>query len=252
MAHFVITYDSAVMRRSETVSVFVPDCAADGASSIKTVLLLHGIADDHTAWSSLTSVEEYAAERKIALIMPSVGRSWYTDTASGENYFTFVSDELPRVIRGFFPQLSQDRKDTFAAGLSMGGYGAAKIALSRPDVFSGFASLSGALSFAHRDIDVTDEHRSIFGDIEKLSDLMGTKLDPFRLAADFAADHPGYAFPKAYITCGTEDRLIRESRDFANLLESQGIGFAYEETSGTHTWEVWNKSIRPALDYLLK
>ena len=251
MAHFVITYHSDTMRRDETVTAVIPDRAADGKAGIKTVLLLHGIADDHTAWTSLTSVEEYAAERGIALVMPSVGRSWYTDTVSGENYFTFTSDELLTVMRGFFPQLSRDRGDTFAAGLSMGGYGAAKIALTRPDLFSGFASLSGALSFAHRDINATDEHRRIFGNIEKLSDLAGSRLDPFALASSFAADHPDFAFPKAYITCGTDDPLLRESQMFRDHLADLGVPFGYAETPGSHSWEVWNNSIRPALYYLV-
>ncbi|MDE5801608.1 MAG: hypothetical protein K2I22_01670 [Lachnospiraceae bacterium] len=40
------------------------------------------------------------------------------------NYFTFVSEELPAICRDFFPNMSDKREDTLAAGLSMGGYGA--------------------------------------------------------------------------------------------------------------------------------
>jgi S-formylglutathione hydrolase FrmB len=54
-----------------------------------------------------------------------------------------VSEELPRLVAAMFP-LSDRRGETFVAGLSMGGYGALKLALRQPGRFAAAASLSGA------------------------------------------------------------------------------------------------------------
>jgi pimeloyl-ACP methyl ester carboxylesterase len=109
--------------------------------------LLHGLSDDHTIWTRRTSIERYVAPLGLAVVMPRVDRSFYLDEAHGNRYWTFLSEELPEVVRGFF-RVSRRREDTFVAGLSMGGYGAMKWALSEPHRFAAAASLSGAVDLA--------------------------------------------------------------------------------------------------------
>src|SRR5258706_12077495 len=96
-----------------------------------TLYLLHGLSDDDTTWVRRTSLERYVAELGIAVVMPHVQRSFYTDEVWGRPYWTFVAEELPRAARGFF-RLSALPAETFVAGLSMGGYGAFKLALRHP------------------------------------------------------------------------------------------------------------------------
>ena len=104
-----------------------------------TLYLLHGLSDDHTIWQRRTSIERYVAPLGLAVMMPAVHRSFYTDMARGYRYWTFVSEELPRLARSFF-HLSASRDDNFVAGLSMGGYGAFKLALRCPEKFAAAAS----------------------------------------------------------------------------------------------------------------
>ncbi len=128
-----------------------------GAGSAPPVLyLLHGMSDDHTIWLRRTSIERYAAPLGLAVVMPAVHRSYYTDMHEGGAYWTFVSEELPRIVESLF-KVSADPRDRFVAGLSMGGYGAAKLALRRPDFFAAAASLSGAM-------DIHDIHRFYKGE----------------------------------------------------------------------------------------
>ena len=86
-----------------------------------TLYLLHGLSDDHTIWQRYTSIERYVSALGIAVVMPCTHRSWYTDTYTGMKYWTYISQELPEICRDFFPNMSDKREDTWAAGLSMGG-----------------------------------------------------------------------------------------------------------------------------------
>ncbi|WP_257614853.1 alpha/beta hydrolase-fold protein, partial [Oenococcus oeni] len=76
--------------------------------------------------------------------MPDTGLGWYTNTDYGLNYFDALTAELFQKVAFMFPEISQKREKHFVAGLSMGGYGAFKLAMST-DYFSYAASLSGAL-----------------------------------------------------------------------------------------------------------
>ena len=110
--------------------------------------LLHGLTDDHTGWQRYTSIERYADEAGLAVVMPAVHHSFYTDEVHGHAYWTYVSEELPALVHRLF-RVSDRPEDTFAAGLSMGGYGAVKLALSHPDRYAAAASLSGTLDITY-------------------------------------------------------------------------------------------------------
>ena len=83
----------------------------------------------------------------LAVVMPAVHLSFYTDMAYGGKYWQFISEEVPAVVRDMFP-LSSEREDNFVAGLSMGGYGAFKLALTYPERYAAAASLSGAVDIS--------------------------------------------------------------------------------------------------------
>src|SRR5215212_10860600 len=91
------------------------------SSKLRTLYLLHGHSDDHTAWQRYTSIERYAEGLNLAVVMPAVHVSFYNDMAYGLKYWQFISEEVATLVRDMFP-LSAARKDNFVAGLSMGGY----------------------------------------------------------------------------------------------------------------------------------
>lgn len=65
---------------------------------------------NHSVWARRTSIERYVADLGIAVIMPSTDLAWYTDTQYDMNYWTFISEELPRICHQLFPQLSTKRE----------------------------------------------------------------------------------------------------------------------------------------------
>src|SRR5512143_2154017 len=113
----------------------------------KVLYLLHGLTDDGSAWQRYTAIESIAALYGVVVVMPSVGRSFYTDQTNGQHYFSYLTDELPRYLTDVFG-LSPRRADTLIAGNSMGGYGALKAAFLHPDRYCAAASFSGVVSMA--------------------------------------------------------------------------------------------------------
>jgi len=224
--------------------------AADPDAGFPVLYLLHGLSDDHTTWMRRTSIERYAAARGLAVIMPAANRSFYTDMAVGPKYWTFVSEELPALCRQMF-RISSRRQDTFVAGLSMGGYGAFKLALRQPQRFAAAASLSGALDMAYRlekaqSPEWHDELTHVFGD---LSQLTGSDNDTMALATRLAgADGPK---PALYQCCGDEDFLLDNNHNFRDHANQLGLDLTYHEHAGFgHDWAYWDRQIQRVLDWL--
>jgi S-formylglutathione hydrolase FrmB len=256
MALIHCDFFSDVLGLSVSMAVILPQTArrqvgmASAASGRRhpTLWLLHGMSDDHTIWQRRTSIERYIAPLGLAVVMPAVGRSYYADMACGPRYWTFLSEELPAVARGFFP-LSDAREDNFAAGLSMGGYGAFKLALACPERFAAAASLSGALDIlglpAHVGQERDREWESIFG---RLQDVPGTDNDLLHLARRLAeSDRPR---PALYQWCGTEDFLYEDNLRVRDALRGLGLPLEYEEGPGGHEWSAWDRMIQRVLAWL--
>ena len=248
MAHLVVDYYADALGVQTRMHVLLPQRLAAGKA--KTLYLLHGMSDDEGTWMRRTSIERYAEEKGLAVVMPDGGLGWYTDMYRGLAWFKFISKELPALCRRFFPILSDKREDTYIGGNSMGGYGALKCALRAPRTFSRVISLSGALDAADTAINNTVPAtrrywEDVFGPAE---DVSGSENDLF--AAATALTDPALR-PRIYMWCGTEDFLYAQNIRMRDHLRALGYDLMYEESPGDHQWRYWDKKIADALDWLL-
>lgn len=212
-----------------------------------TLYLLHGLSDDDTIWTRHTSIERYAAELGVAVIMPQVHRSFYADEVHGNRYWTFLSEELPALVARFF-RLSPRREDTSVAGLSMGGYGAIKWALRQPERFAAAASLSGALDMARRTGDNVPADPAIFRRIFGESGVAGTSDDLFWLIDQ--ADERGVDLPRLLVCCGTEDWLYPDSLAFRDTCATANVEVSTDFGPGDHDWAYWDAKIQDVLRWM--
>jgi putative tributyrin esterase len=221
---------------------------------VRTLYLLHGHSDDHTAWQRYTSIERHAEGLNLAVVMPAVHLSFYNDMAHGLKYWQFISEEMPKLVRDMF-SLSSKREDNFVAGLSMGGYGAFKLALTYPERFTAAASLSGAVDLRevvsvkkedHDNKAWIEEMRTVFGDLSKVP---GSKHDLFALAKK-AAKAP--VKPRLYQCCGTEDKLHPDNVRFRDAMRKLPFDLTYEEDPGEHNWAYWDKMIQHVLAWMFR
>ena len=209
---------SKELKKDTQVNVILPNYPGYEEAPYKALWLLHGRSQDHNAWLRNSDIESYATQYRLAVIMPNADRSWYTDTAYGMNYFSYITEELREVCRRNFKTISDRREDNIVAGLSMGGYGAVKMALTKPEVYGACISLSGALDIVGKcATDNVNEMRSIFEFDRGLSStLRGSKHDLFALAEKVKSE--GKLFPKLYTWCGLDDRLLSSNETFQNIL----------------------------------
>ncbi len=256
MALLHCNFWSEVLQLSCSMDVILPEPkrSLDGALLAEprvypTLYLLHGLSDDHTIWQRRTSIERYVAELELAVVMPAVDRSFYADMAQGNRYWTFISEELLALARAWFP-LSAAREDNFVAGLSMGGYGAFKLALSYPERFAAAASLSGAVDMAGarrlHDPEFRAELKRMFGDLRKLP---GSPNDLLHLAAQVAAS-PWAGELQLYQWCGVDDFLYPANLIFRDRARALGLNLTYGEGPGGHTWDKWDEQIQQVLAWL--
>jgi S-formylglutathione hydrolase FrmB len=254
MAHLRCDFFSEALALSTSMTVLLPQrttaqigmTGAGGTGPAPVLYLLHGLSDDDTIWLRRTSVERYVAELGWTVVMPQVHRSFYADEAYGGRYWTFVSEELPELVDQFF-RVSSARQDTFVAGLSMGGYGAVKLALRQPGRFGAAASLSGALDVGRLmgPGGRWEQDPAMFRRI--LGDQGGLPPEDDLFALVGRADPA--ALPALYLGCGTEDELLAGNQAFVRACADAGVPVTTDWRPGEHEWGLWDDMIRDVLAF---
>ena len=257
MAFMELNFRSHALNMTVSVNVILPERGSAEETggcpegTYKTLYLLHGLGGNHSDWARKTAIERYASQHGIAVVMPGVCRSWYSDTVYGAKYFTFITEELPQVCRSYFNGMTDRREDNLIGGLSMGGYGALKAAMTYPDRYCGVISLSGALDITRKNRPCNlPEWQSIF-DYNMVSpdELEGSCHDLFYLTRKAAES--GSKMPDIFLWCGTEDGLITINREYRDMLTELNIPLTYTESQGNHNWLYWDMHIQPGLQALL-
>ena len=115
MAFFQVNFFSPTLRFGTDVNVVIPTPNSDELMNHKdtsyfhtgakyqVLYLLHGAYGDYSDWMRLTSIEKYAQNHKIAVVMPSASNSFYQDMYRGSQYLTYLTEELPEFIESLFP-----------------------------------------------------------------------------------------------------------------------------------------------------
>lgn len=252
MAFINIRFASEALGMQTNINVVVPQKSTNGEIGIKnnahgdkykTLYLLHGLSDDNSIWMRRTSIERYATECGIAVVMPEVARSFYTDMKYGGRYYTFISQEVPRIAREFLP-LSGERCDNYIAGLSMGGYGALKVALKNPEKFCAAAGLSSVADIVEFIGGNPGVGYPIFGD----DNIIPDDENLFYLAEKCNSSE---LKPRIFMGEGKQDFMYDANIRLKEKFESLDYDFTYRESDGSHEWGFWDEYIQYVLSWML-
>lgn len=238
MAICELHYSSPALGLQTAANIILPEGEQNGPFAV--FYLLHGLSDDHTIWMRRTSIERYVQNLPLIVVMPNGGRGFYTDAVQGFAYETAIIKDLIGYVDRIFPTRAE-RGGRCIGGLSMGGYGAIRLALRFPEMFCSAVSHSGAMNFAHSmRPDPNEEFRRVVGE-----NSVGGPNDLYALAEGVDRS----LLPALRIDCGTEDFLIDHNREFHAHLDKLGIAHEYAEFPGAHEWGYWDEHIQETLRF---
>lgn len=221
------------------------------------VYLLHGLCGRNGDWVDYTMLPVYANDYNVIFIMPEVARSFYTDMKYGLKYFSYVTDELPVICKSVF-RISSKREDTAVIGASMGGYGALKCALSKPEQYGYCGAFSSACLFLKEFLESqkipgkTEEFKAVYGE-RLFTDFQAAFGEPMEwnpqndILELAKAVNELQIKPKIYCACGTEDYMREDNVRFNHEMKKFDFDFTYEEWSGKHNWYFFNEALKKAL-----
>ncbi len=242
MALTELRFKSAALGMHVAMNVIIPEHVAP---PWPTFTLLHGLSDDHTIWHRRTRIEVYAESHPFLIVMPNGFRGFYTKNELGPDYLKYIVEDVRGMVERTF-NVRSDRGGRAIGGLSMGGYGALRVGLARPDLYGSINSHSGALMYATwgaaKQSSLKDpEYGRIFGQTGE-----GTDHDLLVLARRCLEKH---AVPETLIDCGTEDFLLGQNRFFVDALRAMQFPHTYVEYPGEHDWNYWDLHVGSALAF---
>jgi S-formylglutathione hydrolase FrmB len=255
--------------------------------------LLHGHDGNEHSWVDLGHIQQtldgMIATRQIdplLVVMPGGGNGWYVDSedvGGPGDFATAIAVDLPTAIEAGYA-VRRDRGGRAIAGLSMGGFGAVRLALLNPGRYVATASLSGAIwnnippadfsdtveqlaliqetDYFHRvDPDTVTVGRVLPSVGTHFGGVFGVPFDPARFDRDnifTILDRQIAAkanLPAIYLTCGDDDsfNLWRGAMALFETARADRLtDVQLRITDGDHVWSLWSTTIVDALLFIDK
>ena len=232
-----VGFHSAALNRDMRYRVILPAHVPPG-QKLRVVYLLHGGGGGFRDWSNYSDVARFA-ESGLLLIMPEGNSSYYTNAVDPpqDRYEDYIVGDLISDAEGRFG-VAAGRSNRAIVGVSMGGFGAVKLALRHPDLFTFVGGISSAIDVPRRAFSVkrlgqSRHYAAIFGPSGSQS---RRDNDPFALVR---TANPASA-PYFFLTCGEQEGLLPANREFSALLAQRHFRYEFHTVAGSHDWNQWN------------
>jgi enterochelin esterase-like enzyme len=195
--------------------------------------MLHGVAGDSSEWQSIGLLEE--ADRMMAsgeidpfiIVLPNGGAKYWVNHANGERWADYVVDDVvAQVDRSYRTIPSAEGRAI--GGLSMGGEGALRLALTNPQVFGIAGAHSPSLRTSFDEF--APELQEIFGSPEAWRGVT-----PLWLVED---TDTAYNLTLS-IDVGEDDPWRPNVQLLHDRMTSRGINHRFEVLEGEHAAEYW-------------
>jgi enterochelin esterase family protein len=220
-----VYYPSTALDRTRRMHVYTPPGYKTNTDKYCVFYLLHGAGDSDDSWTSVGRanfiLDNLIAAKKakpMIVVMPAGHTGPFG--AGGKGGFgnakfeeEFQKDIMPYVEKNY--RALPDRNHRAIAGLSMGGAQTLALAIARPKEFAYVGVFSSGLLFGK----ASDSEKAIQGGIADAEIRKGLKL--------------------LWFATGSEDFLLKQSRDTVELFKKNGTDPVFRETDGGHTWINW-------------
>lgn len=238
------TVKSRALRQRADVTLYVTP-AADGVADLPIVILLHGVYGSHWAWALKGGGHRTAARLvadgalpPLALVMPSDGL-WGDGSGyvahGGQDFERWIVDEVPALAVEAIPGCTP-RSPLLIAGLSMGGWGALRLAGKYPSRFAAAAAHSAMTDIAQFD-SLVEDARDAWSAAATDRSVAAALLDARE------------RLPPIRFDCGRDDPFVEGNRALHAALDAAAIAHRYIERDGSHDWPYWSTALEGTLRF---
>jgi putative tributyrin esterase len=239
-----MTVKSAALAMRADISFYLPP-EADRQRNLPLLVLLHGVYGSHWAWALKGGAHVTAARLidegaipPLAIAMPSDGL-WGDGSGyvrhPDRDFERWIVEEVPAAARDLSASITRD-SPLLVAGLSMGGFGALRIAGKYPRQITAAAAHSAVTDVAQFDALIA----------ESRSGWSSDPADRSVLAALAGAEAP---LPPIRFDCGLADSYLDANRCLHRELGILGIEHVYAEAAGGHDWSYWSRQVEHSLRF---
>ena len=209
--------------------------------SIQLVFLLHGHGGNHDDWfeEGEGSIQNIMSElgdslnTNFLMVSLDAGNSWYVDRHLPMESI-YINSFIPFIIDNY--SASEIKEMFWLAGNSAGGYGALRLTLKNPELFSEVLLLSAA---AYNPIppDISSSRKiDVFADEQGFNDSIWMSYNYPNITIQENTDYPHYQ-----ITSGRQDKYgtYEVLKDIALHFDTLNINYDTTAIDGGHDWKTW-------------
>ena len=259
---------SKLLKTEVKYSIYLPDGYETSNRHYPVVYLLNGYTGNEQDWiqfgNMLTLVDQSVVSGKfpaMIIVMPDGDDRLYMNKYDGSYPYEdmFIQEMIPFIEKEY--RIRSERQFRAISGLSMGGAGALKLAMTYPDLFVASASYSAAIR--------SDKVLATYGndDQERFDNYFGRALGEGLKGQERLTEHyrKNNVFdivqnkaPKElkrvsyYFDCGDDDYLSPGNVQLHMDLKQLGIDHEFRIRDGAHTWSFWRESLPIGLTFIGK
>jgi S-formylglutathione hydrolase FrmB len=243
---------SKILKRVVHYCVYLPEGYDAGAAQrparrYPVLYFLHGLGDNEQTlfnsggWTLLDDLRQQHKMGDFLIVAPEGRRSFYINSADGSvRYSDFFLQEFMPHIEGKY-RIRSGREGRAISGISMGGYGALRLAFAHPELFSAASAQSAALiAESPQQLDAAERAGAPLGGV--LGAVFGNPINashwnensPFLLAKSNAGALRKVAI---YFNCGQDDNYGFEkgAAQLHEQLQKEEVKHEYHAYPGDHS-----------------
>ncbi|MCL3780811.1 esterase family protein [Prolixibacteraceae bacterium JC049] len=260
-----LTFSSTLLGEDVKYSVYLPADYDLSERKYPVLYLLHGYTDDETGWVQFGEVKAIADKAiksgestEMIIVMPDAKVSYYSNDHAMKYPWEdmFVKEFIPFVEETY--KVRQKKEFRALAGLSMGGFGALKLAMRHNELFSSSVAMSAAVRTDKQIIEMESEkYEKVYGLLYG-PNLKGRKriTESWKNNSVFhlmnSIDLEGLNSVRYYIDCGDDDFLIEGNMSLHLTMNKKGIKHEFRVRDGGHSWQYWRTCLPTALEFVSK
>jgi S-formylglutathione hydrolase FrmB len=225
---------------------------------------LHGLGGNSQSFvdsGGFNAVEDLWQQKQVKeflIVTPDAGRSFYVNSRDGRvRYEDFFIREFIPYIESHY-RIRAGRRDRGISGVSMGGYGALRLAFHYPDLFGSVSAHSAALieksplagMSGAQEMGISRFLGSAFG--VPFDPAYWQRENPFTIVRNSPRPFP---MPKGglqiYFDCGTDDNygFNAGAQAFHDLLVARKIPHEFHLYPGAHDWSYFAAHLPASLEF---